>query len=184
MAWQPSSFLLQISTSKPKSIKGNQLIRGPVTSKPKVIKGNQPIRGPIISKPKSFKGNEPFRESVTSKSKINTKGIIEPIRQQSSSASSRQVISKIKNIKGNEPIESVFDDISEILPEPRVPLPVFPIFPTEVVHVHIQQQQETIQTFCNPAAPPECVDKTFGFCIDDIEYPEEDIKVIYVGDTL
>lgn len=33
--------------------------------------------------------------------------------------------------------------------------------------------------FCNPLAPPEClIDKSLGFCLDDFEYPEDDIKVI------
>ena len=31
--------------------------------------------------------------------------------------------------------------------------------------------------FCNPTAPPPCVDAKFGFCLGDEEYPEEDIKV-------
>lgn len=31
--------------------------------------------------------------------------------------------------------------------------------------------------FCNPNAPPPCVNKRFGFCINDEEYPDDDIKV-------
>jgi hypothetical protein len=31
--------------------------------------------------------------------------------------------------------------------------------------------------FCNPMAPPSCVDLKFGFCINDEEYPMEDIEV-------
>jgi hypothetical protein len=83
-------------------------------------------------------------------------------------STSLQITSKSKSFKGSEPIESVFDDITEILHSPEVFL-----HPITVVHI----QQEKRKTFCNPAAPPECVDKTFGFCINDIEYPEDDIKV-------
>jgi hypothetical protein len=70
----------------------------------------------------------------------------------------------------------VFDDISEIVPASEVSY-----FATKVA-VHIRNQEES-KTFCNPAAPPECVDKIFGFCIYDIEYPEEDIKVTNVVDS-
>lgn len=31
--------------------------------------------------------------------------------------------------------------------------------------------------FCNPNAPPPCVNKRFGFCINDEEYPDDDIKL-------
>lgn len=31
--------------------------------------------------------------------------------------------------------------------------------------------------YCNPSAPPPCVDEKFGFCLGDDEYPEEEIKV-------
>ena len=31
--------------------------------------------------------------------------------------------------------------------------------------------------FCNPMAPPSCVNEKFGFCINDDEYPLEDIEV-------
>ncbi len=70
----------------------------------------------------------------------------------------------------------MFDDISEIVPASEVSY-----FATKVA-VHIRNQEES-KTFCNPAAPPECVDKIFGFCIYDIEYPEEDIKVTNVVDS-
>ena len=133
-----------------------------VTSKPRNIKEKEPTRQPVItSKPKNIKGNPSIRQ------------------QQPSSTAHHvlQVISKIKSIKGNEPIESVFDDISEIVPASEVSY-----FATKVA-VHIQHQEES-KTFCNPAAPPECVDKIFGFCIYDIEYPEEDIKVTNVVETV
>ena len=32
--------------------------------------------------------------------------------------------------------------------------------------------------FCNPMAPPTCLDGRFGFCLSDDEYPEDEIKVI------
>ncbi|XP_046657574.1 uncharacterized protein LOC124350789 isoform X2 [Daphnia pulicaria] len=30
--------------------------------------------------------------------------------------------------------------------------------------------------FCNPKAPPPCIDKKFGFCINDYDYPMDDIQ--------
>lgn len=38
--------------------------------------------------------------------------------------------------------------------------------------------------FCNPLAPPEClINTSLGFCLDDFEYPEDDIKVIIPNHT-
>ncbi|XP_057378565.1 protein spaetzle 4-like [Daphnia carinata] len=31
--------------------------------------------------------------------------------------------------------------------------------------------------YCNPNAPPPCVNKRFGFCISDDDYPDDDIKL-------
>ncbi|KAI9553311.1 hypothetical protein GHT06_021209 [Daphnia sinensis] len=36
---------------------------------------------------------------------------------------------------------------------------------------------QSSQIFCNATVPPRCVDKTFGFCLSDHDYPEDEMKV-------
>ncbi|XP_045036231.1 uncharacterized protein LOC116931748 [Daphnia magna] len=44
-------------------------------------------------------------------------------------------------------------------------------------HTNKIEDTQSRKTFCNPTAPPKCVDKTFGFCLSDSDYPEDEIKV-------
>jgi len=53
-----------------------------------------------------------------------------------------------------------------------------PPFQLESQFSPITQVTYGINGFCNPLAPPEClINTSLGFCLDDFEYPEDDIKV-------
>ncbi|XP_057378143.1 uncharacterized protein LOC130700139 [Daphnia carinata] len=48
---------------------------------------------------------------------------------------------------------------------------------TSFFHTDQIEDRQFSKTFCNATAPPKCVDKTFGFCLSDYHYPEDEIKV-------
>lgn len=51
------------------------------------------------------------------------------------------------------------------------------IIPAPKLDEYLQLPIPFESTYCNPEAPPDCIHEKFGICLDDDEYPEEEIKV-------